>query len=243
MAAVMVGTAGWSIPAPVRPLFPEGESLLARYAGLLPAVEVNSSFYRPHRPETWARWAATVPPGFRFAVKMPRAITHQRRLEDAGGLLEAFLRQVAELGDRCGPLLVQLPPSLRFRAEVAGPFLAALRERFDGAVVCEPRHASWFGAAAERLLADNRVARVAADPPPAAGAEMPAGWSGLAYFRLHGAPRIYYSGYDADRLRDLAGRVARLRAAGTLCWVIFDNSASGAATGDALAFLRLVSDR
>src|SRR5438067_4991367 len=129
-----VGCAGWSIPKPHAGHFPAAGSHLARYAGRFPAVEINSSFYRPHRPATYARWAASVPPDFRFSVKVPKLATHERRLVDTDDVLDAFLGEATQLGDKLGPLLVQLPPSLSFSADVAAAFFAALRDRFDGLV-------------------------------------------------------------------------------------------------------------
>jgi uncharacterized protein YecE (DUF72 family) len=198
-------------------------------------VEINSSFYRPHRPSTYAKWAASVPAGFRFAVKVPRAITHERRLADVDAALDAFLAEATALGAALGCLLVQLPPSLAFRAATVEAFLAALRARHDGAVALEPRHATWFDDAAERLLVAHRVARVAADPAvvPAAGA--PGGWDGLVYRRLHGAPRIYYSDYDAAYLDALAEEVRGDLARADAAWCVFDNTALGHATANALA--------
>ncbi len=90
---ILIGTAGWSLPGTQRDRFAEGPSLLARYATRLDAVEINSSFYRPHRPATYARWAQSVPDGFRFAVKLPKTITHERRLSDAEGRLDGFLHE------------------------------------------------------------------------------------------------------------------------------------------------------
>src|SRR5207245_7038537 len=107
MNAVYVGCAGWSIPKEHAGLFPTQGSHLERYAGRLNAVEINSSFYRPHRPATYARWAGSVPADFRFAVKVPREITHRRRLADAAEPLDAFLAAAGHLGDKLGPLLVQ----------------------------------------------------------------------------------------------------------------------------------------
>jgi uncharacterized protein YecE (DUF72 family) len=222
-----IGTAGWSLRAEHKALFGPGGSHLARYATRFNAVEINSSFYRPHRRSSYERWAATVPQDFRFAVKVPRAITHTARLKDPS-LLEPFLQQVAGLGPKQGPLLVQLPPSLAFEESVAAQFFAVLRESHAGSVACEPRHASWFGAKAQSLLEKFHIARVAADPAPAPGAEHPGGWSGFAYFRWHGSPKIYYSNYDEAQLAGLAGRL------GAGDWCIFDNTALGAATPNAL---------
>src|SRR5262245_60578113 len=109
---VYVGVAGWSIPKPHAAAFPKTGSHLERYARRFNAVEINSSFYRPHRPATYARWAASVPPDFQFAVKVPREITHRRRLVDVADLLDQFLDECSELGEKLGPLLVQLPPGL-----------------------------------------------------------------------------------------------------------------------------------
>ena len=100
---VLVGCAGWSIPRIAAADFQSTGSHLARYADKLPAVEINSSFYRPHRPATYARWTAAVPRSFRFAVKMPKEITHRRRLCDVAAPLDSFLAECGELGEQVGP--------------------------------------------------------------------------------------------------------------------------------------------
>ncbi len=120
--AIRVGCAGWSLPKEQSDRFPSEGSHLARYAVRFPAVEINSSFYKPHRPDTYSRWAESVPADFRFSVKVPKVISHERRLVDANDVLDRFLGEATELGDRLGPLLVQLPPSLSFSADIAGRF-------------------------------------------------------------------------------------------------------------------------
>jgi len=239
-APIRIGTAGWSVPKAVAESFPGDGTHLERYARVLPCVEINSSFYRPHKPETYARWAASTPVDFRFAVKVPKAITHVRRLNNAADLLARFLAEVGELGDRLGPLLVQLPPSGRFDAAVAEAFFADLRDRFPGAVVCEPRHATWFSDAAEALLVSHHVARVAADPAPVPAAAEPGGWDGLLYLRLHGSPEIYHSPYPPDVLERLSDRLAE-EGKRRPVWCIFDNTALGHATADALTVLSRLS--
>ncbi len=240
--AYRVGCAGWAIPRAVAAGFPGPGSHLERYARVLPAVEINSSFWRDHRPETYARWAASVPAAFRFAVKVPREITHVHRLARAALPLARFLAGPARLGAKLGVLLVQLPPGLAFERARAEAFFRALRRRYRRAVACEPRHASWFDALPERLLARYRVARVAADPVPAgaaaagAAAAVPGGWPRLVYYRLHGSPRRYYSAYD-DRFLDRLAAVLRAQARTARVWCIFDNTAAGAAAGNALALL------
>ncbi|HEX8167285.1 MAG TPA: GNAT family N-acetyltransferase [Beijerinckiaceae bacterium] len=237
---IRIGTAGWTVPKAVAEKFPGEGGHLARYAGRFDAVEINSSFYRPHRPATYARWAECVPEDFRFAVKVPRLVTHELRLVDSSGPFESFLFETAPLGERLGPLLVQLPPSLAFDADAAEAFFAMLRERFQGPVACEPRHASWFTPDAEALLVRHAVARVAADPARAKGAGEPAGWPGLVYVRLHGSPQIYFSDYEPAYLEALARRLAALAAGGAEVWCIFDNTAHGFAAPNALSVRRLL---
>lgn len=236
---IYIGTAGWNIPGEYASLFPPEGSHLSRYAARFPAVEINTSFYRLHRPATYSRWAGTVPADFRFAVKIPRQITHNRRLKDPT-LLDEFLAGVTELGDRLGPLLVQLPPSLPYQPDTAGAFFAALRERFAGYVVCEPRHPSWFSDQAEEHLAGFQVARAAADPAVTPEAAQPGGWTGLVYYRLHGSPEVYTSPYSNEYLDELAQLLSR-RSASAIAWCIFDNTAAGFATRDALALIDKLS--
>src|ERR671911_3236047 len=90
---VRIGTAAWSVPKEHAEPFPVTGSHLERYSAVLNAVEINSSFYRPHRTTTYERWAASVPESFRFAVKVPKSVTHERRLKDAGDLLDQFVSE------------------------------------------------------------------------------------------------------------------------------------------------------
>jgi uncharacterized protein YecE (DUF72 family) len=228
---IYVGSAGWNISRAHRARFPEEGTGLQRYAARLNAVEINTSFYRPHAPETYARWAGAVPRGFRFAVKMPKTISHERALTRAREPLERFLSEVRGLGSTLGVLLLQLPPSHAFDARRAGRFFDVLRARFEGFVVCEPRHATWTTDAASRLLVKFRIARVAADPPHAGGLGDPGGWPGIVYFRWHGAPRQYFSPYTPEQLDALAAAIRKLS---VTTWCIFDNTGSGSAAANAL---------
>jgi uncharacterized protein YecE (DUF72 family) len=237
---IRIGTAGWSVPKSIAARFPAGGTHLQRYARGLNAAEINTSFYRPHKPETYARWAASVPDGFRFAVKIPREITHTRKLASATAPFTTFLDQAQALGDRLGPLLVQLPPSLRYDARRVRAFFNMMRARFDGDVACEPRHVSWFTDGVDDMLQGFRIARVAADPAVTPRAAVPGGWPGLIYQRLHGAPKMYYSAYSAGALKLIARDIRRATPA---YWCIFDNTASGAAIENAFALDRIVHDR
>lgn len=234
-AAIHVGTAGWSLPRADQWRF-EGEGThLERYARLLTAAEINSSFYRPHRAALYEKWAAGVPPDFRFSVKIPKLITHERRLLDCEEPFAEFLDQVAGLGERLGCLLVQLPPSLAYDPSLAESFFAVVRLLHDGPLALEPRHATWFTTPASRLMTSYDVARVAADPARVPAAAVPGGAPTIVYHRLHGSPRIYYSSYDAEAI---AARADLLSAAqGRAVWCIFDNTASGSALPNALDLL------
>jgi uncharacterized protein YecE (DUF72 family) len=229
---IRIGTAGWSIPRGSASRFESTGTHLQRYSKLLRCAEINSSFYRPHAATTYAKWRDSTPPDFRFAVKMPRTITHELKLHGARGPLVAFLAETGGLSDKRGPILVQLPPSLAFETAVATAFLELVREVYDGPVVCEPRHATWFAPGVAALLDRYRISRVAADPPPVAAAMVPAGWSRLAYFRLHGSPRKYWSRYSTDDIAALAANAGRVPGAEEV-WCIFDNTASGAAIENA----------
>jgi uncharacterized protein YecE (DUF72 family) len=208
---------------------------LERYARRLNAVEINSSFYRPHQRKTYERWANSTPKGFRFAVKIPKAITHERQLADCEPLLDRFVSEVGGLGSKLGVLLVQLPPKMKFDGKVADKFFCDLKSRTDVPIVLEPRHSDWFAAGMDAWMNERGIARVAADPAPVDGAGETGGSDRIVYFRWHGSPRIYFSDYDLDALAALKKRLNKKRELDIETWCIFDNTASGAALGNALA--------
>ena len=234
-----VGTAGWSIPPAERSAFPQDGSHLERYAAVFNAVEINSSFYRSHRRITYERWAASVGDEFRFSIKLPRSISHAGAGRLGREEVERFASEVVGLGNKLSVVLVQFPPGRIFRADEAAALFETLSALLPTHLACEPRHSSWFTNDAERLLEGHRVARVGADPPRATGADIPAGWPGLRYFRLHGSPRIYYSRYEPAALEAL-GLAVQTGTADSDVWCIFDNTALGAATSNALEAARLM---
>lgn len=232
---VRVGTAGWTIPSRYKELIAGDGPQLERYAQRLNAVEINSSFHRHHRVQTYVRWAASVPAHFRFAVKVPRTLTHDGKLAPLPEVLDQFAGEVHGLGAKLGVLLVQLPPKLVFEASLARRFFRQLRKRIDVPIACEPRHPSWGSQRAASVLGDCAVARVAADPALWPGADEPGGYEQLAYFRWHGQPRKYYSDYDQERLESLWRQVAVASKTAAQVWSIFDNTVLGYAFGNALA--------
>ena len=230
-AVAYVGCAGWSIASDAKTCFSTEGSVLSRYSKVMGAVEINSSFYRPHKTSTYARWAAEVPEHFRFSVKLPKQITHTLRLSGIEQELTEFAGQVGALENKLGCILVQLPPSFSHDAEVADVFFSLLRQQFTCMFACEARHTSWFSSDASNVLETHAVTRVEADPLLGqTGSFEPT--TPERYLRLHGSPKMYYSSYST---KFLAALRTQLNGAQHTTWVIFDNSASGASTLNALS--------
>jgi uncharacterized protein YecE (DUF72 family) len=236
-----IGCAGWNIPRLSSHHFQSAGSHLVRYARVFRCCEINSSFYRPHQLKTWARWAESVPKDFQFSVKAPRFITHETRLMCGPEALSNFFAQLVPLGGKLGPVLFQLPPSLEFLSKPVRRFLEQMREMHGGLVVFEPRHPSWFEVEAEFLLRQFRVARAAADPACVSAASVPGAWPGLAYYRLHGSPRMYYSTYGRETLKGISSKIEHLEKH-TSVWCIFDNTALGAAASNALELMTMTNN-
>ncbi|MGL9621344.1 DUF72 domain-containing protein [Bradyrhizobium sp. U531] len=233
-AELRLGTAGWNVPQVCKDRVGGAGSHLERYAQVLNATEINSSFHRPHRRSTYEKWASATPDHFRFSVKVPKSVSHSSQL--ARDELDRFIEESAGLGAKLSVLLVQLAPRRIFVEAEAELLLGTLQGKTSAAIVCEPRHESWFTPEVDTWLRERRVSRVAADPARVPDAGRPGGRPDLRYFRLHGAPRIYYSAYDGAYLRALK---SRLGAASPSCetWCIFDNTAAGAALRNALDVL------
>ena len=237
---IRIGTAGWAIARDVSEQFPAEGSSLERYASRFTVAEINSSFHREHRTSTWQRWRDSVPASFRFSVKLPKTITHQAKLRDCDDLLDDFAEQVRNLGDKLAVILVQLPPKLELDMLSASQLFEGLAQRCSAMLACEPRNTTWFTAEADDFLRELRVARVAADPALLPSAARPGGWTSLQYWRLHGSPRMYRSTYR-DRIDQLASAITSEAKGRSETWCIFDNTASSAATGDALALCSAIS--
>jgi uncharacterized protein YecE (DUF72 family) len=240
MGRIYIGTAGWNVPGAIAEQFSGEGTHLVRYARRMNCAEINSSFHREHRVETYEKWAASVPDHFRFAVKMPRGVTHEGKVRAVTRTtVRHFLEQTSGLGEKRGPVLLQVPPKLSFDAEEASEFFKMFRELYKGAAVFEPRHASWFEEEADGMLGEFKIARAGADPAVVEAAAHPGGWRALVYFRLHGSPRRYYSAYESEYLERIAGELH----GATEAWCVFDNTASGAALGNAVELTEMVSGR
>ena len=236
--AIRIGISGWRYPPWRGVFYPPG--LLQRreleYASRrFPTIEINGSFYSLQRPEHYARWHDETPDGFVFSVKGPRFITHMLKLRDSDRALANFFASgVANLGDKLGPILWQLPPMLRFDAERIERFLSALPRDTDEAAAlarrrnekvrgrarlsygaCRPlrhalevRHPTFMDAAFIDVLRRHDVALVVADTagkwPYAEDLT-----SGFVYARLHGDKKLYVSGYTGPTLDRWSDRLVR----------------------------------
>jgi len=239
-----IGTSGWQYRDWRGKLYERGLPMsrwFDRYIESFDTVELNVTFYRMPAAAAFAGWRDAVPDGFVFAVKASRYLTHIKRLADPQGSVEFLMERASILGDRLGPILVQLPPTLEADFDRLERTLEAFGPNVQ--VVVEPRHASWFTAEADRTLVALRVSRAAADPALCDAAAEPGGWLGEAgdgrgarlYYRWHGSPRIYYSNYDESSLAALATRLLAAARRGADVWCIFDNTAAGAALANALS--------
>ena len=237
-ARIRVGTAGWTNPPRTKGTRPAQASHLEYYAAHFNCVEINSSFYRPHRRQTYARWSAGTPADFKFAVKVPRGCSHGPQLGGPPRHWQRFRDEVAGLGSKLAVLLLQLPPSRALDAPAAAEFFALALAGLHCPLVCEPRHPSWFGETARGLFEDYGVGLVAADPPRSDDELSPSG--ALRYFRLHGSPRMYYSTYADEYLVTLSERLRAEQASGAQVWCIFDNTALHAAWDDATKVRRML---
>ena len=180
---ILVGTSGWSYKQWKGTFYQAdlpADDMLRHYAGRLPSVEINNSFYRIPREKVLMDWAAQVPPEFSFALKASRRITHINRLATDDDSLPYFMRTVNVLGDRLGPTLFQCPPSLRLDLERLRTFLSLVPRTWRAAL--EFRHASWFTDEVYQLLREHDAALVAAEEDEDATPLVPtASWG---YIRL-----------------------------------------------------------
>ncbi|HEY3247806.1 MAG TPA: DUF72 domain-containing protein [bacterium] len=228
------GTSGFSYPEWKGAFYPAGvaaDGMLRYYASVFPTVEINNSFYRYPKDDTLAQWAAAVPAGFRFSIKAHRRITHNKRLKDTDTDVAFLYERVLTLGPQMGPLLFQLPPSLRADPGVLEAFLAQLRP--GPPVAIEFRHASWSSDAVYALLDRYRVSLCVAETDEPAAPTAVVG--PIAYLRLH------KSRYDDDALRSWAEWITERLAEGRDAYAYFTHEEGAPATDYAQKLTKLVN--
>jgi len=233
---ILVGTSGWQYADWRGDLYPRDvpqRSWLRFYAARFPTVEVNNTFYRLPEERTFARWREQTPPGFVMTVKASRYVTHVRRLRDVAEPIRTMLERAAGLGDRLGPVLFQLPPTLGADAGLLRDALAAVPK--DVRAAFEFRHRSWFDDRTYATLADAGAAIVLADRPGTRATEIvTAGWT---YVRFHQGTATGPD-YRRSKLRRWAERIAGLEVRDA--YVYFNNDTGGAAVRDARALTSML---
>lgn len=230
--AYWIGTSGW-VYGDWRGRFYPPKLPQARwlefYAAQFATVELNAPFYRLPTEAAITRWRSLAPPGFRYAVKASRFITHIRRLRDCAEPLTVFLERVCPLGPTLGPLLFQLPPGLQRDDDLLGAFLGLLPAGLAAAV--EFRHRSWLCEPVYALLRARGVAFCVHDWRNVDFPEVVT--APLAYYRFHGTSGWYYGAYGEERLRAWAGRIGVVADAVGDVYAYFNNDVGGAALDDA----------
>lgn len=232
---LIVGTSGWQYADWRGGFYPPGlpqRWWLRHYAEHFGTVEVNSVFYRLPPRDTFAQWHDQLPEGFLMAVKMSRYLTHIKRLRDPAEPVERFLGVAGALGDRLGPVLLQLPPTLRADPEA----LAATLRCFPGhvRVAVEPRHRSWWTDEVRAVLRAHGAALCWADrlgrPRTPLWRTADFGYLRMHEGRAHPRPRYGRAALDAWLTRVAAAFPARAPV-----YVYFNNDPGGAAVADAQA--------
>ncbi|WRS29750.1 DUF72 domain-containing protein [Actinomycetaceae bacterium MB13-C1-2] len=254
-----IGTSGWKYPEWRGKFYPKGlvqRLELSYFAQRIHSLELNGPFYGLMRPSTYQNWASEVPDGFRYAVKGWKTVSHLRRLRDVEKPLSDFFASgLLELGDKLGPVLWQLPPSLRFDAPTLNDFLKQLPATTAEAAgiagvsapdrsvqlryALEPRNQTFSDPEAVAILKEHDVAMVTSDNPDRFPIfhEVTASF---AYFRLHGTPKMYYSDYSDEQLAVWAGAMTRLLQEGRDVYCYFDNTAGGRAPYNAMSLAEVL---
>jgi uncharacterized protein YecE (DUF72 family) len=236
-----IGVSGFSYPQWRGAFYPENlphSQWLEHYAHQFSTVEVNSSFYRLPTEKTFQRWRETTPSGFLFAVKANRSITHQHHLENVQEPLDIFLARSRNLKEKLGPILYQLPPSMKRDEGMLEAFLSFLPQ--DLRHVVEFRHRGWYEEAVYAVLQRHNVALCIHDmgrseSPVAATAD-------FAYVRFHGTSGRYTGDYSAQQLEDWAKRIRGLVSENQLkaTYIYFNNGLEGHAVNNARTLAQLL---
>lgn len=236
-----IGTSGWSYAHWRRVFYPESlpsKRWLTYYVRYFDTVEINNSFYNLPTEHTLLNWRAEAPSEFIFAVKANRFITHMKKLKNVDDALAVFLERVSNLKRSLGPILFQLPPSIKCDAGRLKDFLAILppRRRY----VVEFRDESWLNDEVAGLLADRKVAFCIHDlfdtPCPQYVT------SSFTYFRFHGFNEKYGGSYPKKMLNAYAETMAEMVSSGRSVYAYFNNDAFGYALKDAVRLKKLVGD-
>lgn len=236
-----IGTSGWNYQG-WKDGFYQGvpkKNWLEFYARKFPALEINATFYGLQKKSTFEKWRDCTPPGFRFAIKGNRFLTHNKKLLTPLDSIRLEQERASGLGEKLIAILWQLPRRMAKDAARLEAFADALGNWSAARHAVEFRHSSWFDDETAQILRRHRIAVCMSD-----AADWPR-WdrvtTDLVYIRLHGHARTYASVYGPERLREWAARVKEWRRQGYDVHVYFNNDAEGAAPVDARCLLDLIN--
>ena len=236
---VHIGCSGWAYKHWRGVLYPEGlpqTRWFARYAEEFDTVEINNSFYRLPSGDTFQKWRDQAPPGFCYALKANRFLTQANKLKDCEEPLERMISAVRRLGDRLGPMLYQLPPSLRINLDRLRDFLEIVPK--DIANVFEFRDPSWYVPETYALLDRHGVSFCVHDMAGSASERIAVG--PVAYVRFHGGEGKYWGRYSDQRLLGWADWIVGQARQGRPVWCYFNNDIHGHAIDDARTLKSMV---
>ena len=237
-----IGTSGWTYADWRGRFYPEGlkqKDFLRHYSRHFSTTEINYSFYHLPKTTTYQNWVANVPEDFVFAVKASRFITHIKRLRGVAEEWRTFLERAAALDERLGPILLQFPPSLKFRMDLLADFLRLSGEMTDVRLAFEFRHASWFDPDVLEALRQFGAALVIAQSeryPQAPGVPT----APFVYLRFHGPGQLFASSYSKAELEPWAERIRRWLGEGRAVYTYFNNDFEGHAIANAKTLEKLV---
>lgn len=228
---------------------------LEYYSGHFKTVEINATFYHQMKPTTFANWARTVPEDFVFAVKASRFITHIRRLKNATGSMNRFIRPTVSLGKKLGPILFQLPPRFKADEKRLGKFLelsteilghkktskySELRTHHSKLKLAfEFRDPSWFSESIYKILRKYNAALVIAE----SGDHWPSAeviTADFTYLRFHGEGGSYASKYTDEELKVWASKIKKWQKTGFDVYAYFNNDVGAFAVDNAKTLLKLI---
>ncbi len=241
MKKIRIGTSGWNYPHWREIFYPRGlprRKWLSFYASYFDTVEINATFYGTLKEKTFIKWYQDTPEGFLFAVKASRFITHIRRLRDVREAIRRFYQIVAPLREKLGPILFQLPPSLKYDQTLMEEFLAELDR--DYMTTIEVRHKSFDNPRFLELLHQANVALCLSDTAGRYHSLIEGLTADFVYIRLHGSRVLYRSCYTEKELRSWAEKLKAWKLPG---YVYFDNDALGWAVPNALRLKALLGQK
>ncbi len=239
-----IGTSGWSYKEWKGFFYPptiKTTDWLSYYATIFDCTEINMSFYHLPKQQTVDKWANAVPEGFKFCPKMSRYVTHIKRLKNIEDSLDKFFNVFNPIANRLGPVLIQLPPSLKYDRDIVATFIQSLLIKYPmHRYALEARHESWINDDAFQLLRDNNIAWVISQ----SGVGFPYAEVVTAnhiYLRFHGPEKLFDSSYSEEMLQYYAYRISGWLREGFDVWAFFNNTMNGHAIQNVRDIRQMIS--